>query len=342
MAFIPLTVNGPRRHPEEITIFQYRLAPLAAALAFAAAPPALAQADYPNRPIRVIVPLAPGGGSDYTARFMGIKLAERLGQQMVVDNRPASSGIVGTDLVAKANPDGYTLLLVFSTHAQSAQLWEKLPYDPIKDFAPISLVIQTALALIVHPSVPAKTVKEFIAYAKANPGKLNFGSSGPGSSPHLATELFNIMTGISGTHVPYKGIGPVITAQIGNEIQYSFANMFSTQAHWSSGRLRLIAAGGLKRSEAYPDVPTIAESGVPGFETLIWYGYMAPAKTPRPIVDRLHKEIVAVVNQPEVRKQFIAQANDPVANTPQEFTAVIKADAEKWGAIGRKLGVKLD
>jgi tripartite-type tricarboxylate transporter receptor subunit TctC len=316
---------------------------LVAALVLAGLSPlAASQADYPSRPIRVIVPLAPGGGSDYTARVMGPRLADRLGQQIVVDNRPASSGIVGTDLVAKANPDGYTLLLAFSTHSQSAQLWTTLPYDPIKDFAPISIVIQTALALVVNPAVPAKTVKEFIAYAKSNPGKLNFGSSGPGSSPHLATEMFNTMAGISGTHVPYKGIGPVITALIGNEIQYSFANMFTTQAQWSSGRLRLIAAGGPKRSEAFPDVPTIAESGLPGFEALIWYGYMAPAKTPRAIVNRLHKEIVAVVNTPEVRKQFIAQANDPVANTPEEFAAIIRSEAETWGALGRKLGVRLD
>jgi tripartite-type tricarboxylate transporter receptor subunit TctC len=301
-----------------------------------------APADYPNRPIRVIVPLAPGGGSDYTARFIGVRLADRLKQSVVVDNRPAASGIVGTDLVAKAVPDGYTLLLVYSTHAQSAQLFSKLPYDPIKDFAPVTEVIATPLTMLLNPTVPAKTVQEFIAYAKANPGKLNYGSSGPGSSPHLATELFASMTGIKMTHIPYKGVALYVTAQIGNEIQFSFSNLFTTMPHWKSGRLRLIATGGTKRSEAFPDLPTIAESGVPGFDAMTWYGYMAPAKTPRAIVDRLQKEIAAIVHTPEVRDTFVSQANDPVVNTPDEFAKVIRNDADKWGALGKKLGVRLD
>ena len=261
---------------------------------------------------------------------------------MVVDNRPAASGIVGTDLVAKAVPDGYTLLLAYSTHAQSAQLFSKLPYDPIKDFAPVTEVIATPLTMLLNPTVPAKTVQEFIAYAKANPGKLNYGSSGPGSSPHLATELFASMTGIKMTHIPYKGVALYVTAQIGNEIQFSFSNLFTTMPHWKSGRLRLIATGGMKRSEAFPDLPTIAESGVPGFDAMTWYGYMAPAKTPRAIVDRLQKEIAAIVHTPEVRDTFVSQANDPVVNTPDEFAKVIRNDADKWGALGKKLGVKLD
>jgi tripartite-type tricarboxylate transporter receptor subunit TctC len=300
-----------------------------------------ASSDYPNRPVRIIVPLAPGGGSDYTARFVGTRLSERIGQPVVVDNRPAASGIVGTDLVAKANPDGYTLLLAYSTHAQSAQLFSKLPYDPIKDFAPVTIVIATPLTLQLHPSVPAKTVKEFIAYAKQNDGKLNYGSSGPGSSPHLATELFNSMAGIRMTHVPYKGVGQYITAQVGNEIQFSFANMFTTMPHWKSGRLRLVATGGLKRLEAAPDLPTIAES-VPGFEALTWYGFMAPAKTPRPIVNKLQQEIHAITFLPDVKKQFIDQGNEPLGNSPDEFAKIMKTDADKWGAIGKKLGVKLD
>lgn len=317
------------------------LAPAVLCLA-AITPPASGQADFPVRPIRVIVPLAPGGGSDYTARFIGPRLAERLGQSVVVDNRPAASGIVGTDLVAKAAPDGYTLLLVFSTHAQSAQLWSKLPYDPINDFAPITNVISTPLGLILHPAIPARTVKEFIAYAKEHAGKVNFGSSGPGSSPHLASELFASMAGIRMTHIPYKGVAPQITAHIGGEIQLSFANMFTTIQHIKAGRLRLIASGGLKRSEAFPDLPTIHESGVPGFESLIWYGYMAPAKTPRAIVDKLQREIAAVVAIPEVRQTFISQGNDPVVDRPEEFARFIRAEAVKWGAIGKKVGVKLD
>jgi tripartite-type tricarboxylate transporter receptor subunit TctC len=297
---------------------------------------------YPDRPVRIIVPLAPGGGSDYTARFIGTRLSERVGQPVVVDNRPAASGIVGTDLVAKANPDGYTLLLAYSTHAQSAQLFNKLPYDPIKDFAPITIVILTPLTMQLHPSVPAKSVKEFIAYAKQNEGKLNYGSSGPGSSPHLTTELFNSMAGIRMTHVPYKGVGQYITAQLGNEIQFSFANMFTTMPHWKAGRLRLVATGGSKRLEAMPDLPTIAESGVPGFESVTWYGFMAPAKTPRAVVNKLQQEIHAITFTPDVKKQFIDQGNEPLADSPEDFAKIMKVDADKWGAIGKKLGVKLD
>jgi tripartite-type tricarboxylate transporter receptor subunit TctC len=311
------------------------------ALGFTAVP-AFAQTDYPSRPIRVIVPLAPGGGSDYTARFIGVRLADRVGQTVVVDNRPAASGIVGTELVAKGNPDGYTLLLAYSTHAQSAQLFTSLPYDPIKDFAPVTNVIATPLTLIVNPSVPAKTVKEFIAYAKANPGKLNYGSSGPGSSPHLATALLDSMAGIQTVHIPYKGVGLYITAQIANEIQFSFSNMFTTMPHWKSGRLRMVAVGGPKRLEAIPEVPTVSESGVPGFEAMTWYGFLAPAKTPRPIVDKLQKEIAAIVFSPDVKKLFVEQGNEPLANTPEEFGQQMKADADKWGAIGKRLGVKLD
>src|SRR3954469_2845296 len=289
---------------------------------------ASAQTTYPDRPIRIIVPLAPGGGSDYTARYIGLRLADRIGQSVVVDNRPAASGSVGTELVAKAVPDGYTLLLAYSTHAQSAQLFTTLPYDPIKDFAPVTEVIATPLTMLTHPSVPAATVKEVIAYAKANPGKMNYGSSGPGSSPHLATELFNSMAGIKMTHVPYKGVSQYITAQIGGEIQFSFSNMFTTMPHWKAGRLHLIATGGLKRMEAMPDLPTIAESGVPGFEALTWYGVMAPAKTPRSIVDKLQKEIAAIVRMPDVKQTFVSQGNEAVASTPDEFAKVVKSDAD--------------
>jgi len=318
---------------------------LAGALAAAASvcsSAAFAAENYPDRPIRVIVPLAPGGGSDYTARFIGQRLAERVGQSVVVDNRPGASGIVGTDLVAKATPDGYTLLLAYSTHAQSAQLFKQLPYDPIKDFAPVTEVIATPLVMLLTPSVPAKTVKEFIAYAKANPGKLNYGSSGPGSSPHLTTELMASMAGIKMTHIPYKGVAQYITAQLGNEIQFSFSNMFTTMPHWKSGRLRLVATSGPKRSEAIPDIPTVAEAGVPGFESLTWYGYLAPARTPRSAISKLQKEIAAIVNTPEVRKTLVEQGNEPLANTPDQFAAVIREDADKWGAIGRKLGVSLE
>lgn len=316
------------------------------ALAIAACASAAAvqsnSANYPSRPIRVIVPFSPGGGSDILARLLGPRLSDRLGQPVVVDNRPAGSGIVGGDIVAKSAPDGYTLLLVQAAHAVHAQLHTRLPYDPIKDFAPITLVISSPSGMFLHPAVPAKTVTEFIAYAKANPGKLNYGSSGPGSTPHLNAELFSSMTGIRMIHVPYKGAGPVIMALLGNEVQFAFTNLVSTRPHWQAGRLRLVAHSGSKRLEAMPEVPTIAESGVPGYVTGVWWGYLAPAKTPRPIVDRLRKEITAVANFQDVRQTVTTQGWEVVGNTPEEFANIIQADADKWGAIGKRLGVKLD
>lgn len=303
---------------------------------------ASAQERYPSRPIRLVIPFAPGGGSDVTARMLGPRIAERLGQPVVIDNRPAASGVVGADIVAKAIPDGYTLLGTTVTFVINGTLQKGLPYDAFKDFTPITQGIVSPFGLLLHPSVPAKTVKEFIAYGRSNPGKLLYGSSGPGSSPHLSAELFNSMAGLKMTHVPYKGIAPAITAQLGNEVQMTFSNVFSTLGHWKAGRLRLVAHGGLKRAESFPDIPTIAEAGLPGFESSNWYGYVTTAKTPRTIVRTLNQAFVAVLNQPDVRKTLVAQGNDVIANTPEEFARVIQADAARWGGIGRKLGVKLN
>jgi tripartite-type tricarboxylate transporter receptor subunit TctC len=261
---------------------------------------------------------------------------------VVIDNRPAASGVVGADIVAKAVPDGYTLLGTTVTFVINGTLQKGLPYDAFKDFTPITQVIVSPFGLLLHPSVPAKTVKELIAYARANPGKLLYGSSGPGSSPHLSAELFLSMTGLKMTHVPYKGIAPAITAQLGNEVQLTFSNVFSTLGHWKAGRLRLVAHGGGKRAESFPDIPTIAESGVPGYESSNWYGYVATGKTPPAIIRTLNQAFVAAVNQPDMRKTLIAQGNDVIANTPAEFATVIQADAERWGRIGRKLGIQLD
>ena len=301
---------------------------------------AIAQ-TYPTRPIRLVVPFAPGGGTDVVARFVGTRLSEKLAQPVVVDNRPAASGVMGTDLVAKATPDGHTLLVISVTFAINTALQKGLPYG-VKDFAPITMLISAPLGLLVHPSLPAKNVKDLLAYAKANPGKLNYGSSGPGSIAHLSTELLNAMGGVKMTHVPYKGVGAYTTAQLANEIQIGMANMFSTQGHWKAGRLRLLAHSGARRMEAMPDLPTIAESGVPGYESTIWYGFVAPAKTPRPIVQKLYSEVAAVANAPDARQTFTSQGNDIIGNTPQEFAQVIKAEYDKWGETGRRLGVKLD
>jgi tripartite-type tricarboxylate transporter receptor subunit TctC len=325
-----------------MTVTARNITCLLALLPLLATAAAFGQEKYPVRPIRVIVPFAPGGGSDVLARMLGPRLSERLGQPVVVDNRPAAAGIVGAELTAKAAPDGHTILGTTPTFVISGTLHKSLPYDAFKDFTPITLVITAPFGLLVHPAVPVKTVKEFIAYGKANAGKLLYGTSGAGSSPHLTTELFNSMAGLQMTHVPYKGIAQAIAAQIGNEVQVTFSNMFSTMGHWKAGRLRLVAHAGAKRRDSIPDVPTISESGVPGFEASNWYGYMAPAKTPRSAIQRLHREFVAVSQLPEVRQTFVSQDNDVVVNTPEEFGKVIAGESRKWGEIGRKLGVKLN
>ena len=322
----------------------WRQGGLTAALCLAlgcASAPTSAQ-GFPSRPVRLIIPFAPGGGSDVLARLIAPRLSDRLGQPVVIYNRPAASGVLGADLVAKAAPDGHTLLGTTVTFVINGTLQKRLPYDAVRDFTPVTLVISSPFGLLLHPSVPAKTVKEFVAHARANSGKLLYGSSGPGSSPHLAAELFMSMTGIQMTHIPYKGIALAITAQLGNEVQASFSNMFSTFGHWKAGRLRLIAHGGVKRVEVFSDIPTIAEAGVPGFEAYNWYGYVAPVKTPRAVIEKLQREIAAVANSPEIRPTLVAQGNDVVTNTPQEFAQAIKADAARWGGIGRKLGIALD
>jgi tripartite-type tricarboxylate transporter receptor subunit TctC len=297
---------------------------------------------YPSRPVRMIVPYAPGGGTDVVGRILAARLTERMGQTFVVDNRPAGSGIIGADMVAKAAPDGYTLLFAFSSLSSSALLFSKLPYDPVKDFAPITLVTTSQLVLLSHPSVPAKDVKELITYAKANPNKLNYGSSGPGSSPHLATELMMSMAGIQMTHIIYKGIAPAITAQLGNEVQLSFTPVAVALPHMKSGRLRGLGVGGLQRAGVLPDVPTIHESGLPGFEVIAWYGMLLPAGASPALIERLNRELRAVVDIPEVRRNLTDQGMDPAGGTPAQFAALIKSDMEKWGGIGKRLGIKLD
>ena len=314
---------------------------VAAAVVASAAGAHAAQA-YPTRPIRLVVPFAAGGGTDITARYVATKLADKLSQPVIVDNRPAAAGVVGADVVAKANPDGHTVLVVSVTFVISSALQKGLPYDGRRDFAPITLLISSPLGLLLHPSVPAKNVKELVAHAKANPGKLNYGSSGAGSIAHLSTELLSSMAGVRMTHVPYKGVAAYTTGQLGNEIQVGMSNLFSTMPHWKAGRLRLVAHAGSQRMEAMPDVPTIAESGVPGYEAIIWYGFMAPAKTPRATVQTLYREIAAIANTPEARKLFVSQGNDVVANTPEDFAKVIRSEWDKWGETGKRLGITLD
>src|SRR5215831_545793 len=298
--------------------------------------------DYPSHVVRVVVPFAPGGGTDVVGRILAQQLSLRLGQSFVVENKPAGSGIVGAEFVAKAPADGYTLLFAFSSLSSSAKLISHLPYDPVADFAPVALATTSPLVMFLHPSVPATTVKEFIAYARANPGKLNYGSSGPGSSPHLATELFMSMAGIQMTHIPYKGIAPAITAQLANEVQMSLTPIAVGMPHARAGKLHALASAGLKRSAAIPDVPTVDESGLPGFEVIGWWGMLAPAKTPRPVVIQLNREVRAALEVPEVKKSLLDQGMDPAGGPPEDFGALIKSDMDKWGAVGKRLGVKLD
>lgn len=304
--------------------------------------PVNAADEYPARAVRVIVPFAPGGGTDVVGRILAQQLTQRLGQSFVIENKPAGSGVVGADFVAKAQGDGYTLLFAFSSLSSSAKLISHLPYDPIADFAPVALATTSPLVMFLHPSVPATNLKEFIAYAKANPGKLNYGSSGPGSSPHLATELLMSMAGIQMTHIPYKGIAPAITAQLANEVQVSLTPIAVGMPHARAGRLRALASGGLQRSVAIPDVPTIDESGLPGFEVIGWWGMLAPSKTQRAVVMLLNREVRAVLEVPEVKRNLIEQGMDPAGGSPEEFGALIKADMDKWGDVGKRLGVKLD
>ncbi|HEV3009687.1 MAG TPA: tripartite tricarboxylate transporter substrate binding protein [Burkholderiales bacterium] len=303
---------------------------------------ALGAQEYPARAVRVVIPFAPGGGTDIVGRILAQHLSQRLGQSFVVENRPAGSGIVGADHVAKSAPDGYTLLFAFSSLSSSAQLFSKLPYDPVRDFAPVALATTSPLLAVVPAAVPAKDLREFIAYAKASPGKLNYGSSGPGSSPHLATELFMSLTGVQMAHISYKGIGPATIALLANEVQFSLVPIAVGMPHVKSGRLRALGTCGPQRSAATPEVPTASEAGVPGLEVIAWWGMLAPAKTPRAVVTRLNREIRAILDHAEVRRGLVDQGMDPAGGEPEQFAALIKADMEKWGEIGRRLGVKLD
>jgi tripartite-type tricarboxylate transporter receptor subunit TctC len=311
-------------------------------LVFVCSSAALGADEYPARTVRVIVPFAPGGGTDIVARLLGQQLSQKLGQSFVIENRPAGSGIVGADLVAKAPADGYTLLFAFSSLSSSAKLFSHLPYDPIRDFAPVALATTSPLLAVVPASLQANNVGEFVAYAKARPGKLNYGSSGPGSSPHLATELFLSMTGTQMAHIAYKGIAPAITALLADEVQFSLVPIAVGMPHVRSGKLRALGVAGLTRSSAAPELPTIAESGLPGFEVIGWWGLLAPAKTPRSAVDLLNRELRAALEASGVRRTLLDQGMDPAPGTPEQFGALIKTDMDKWGEIGRRLGVKLD
>ncbi|HET9043483.1 MAG TPA: tripartite tricarboxylate transporter substrate binding protein [Burkholderiales bacterium] len=316
-----------------------------AALTLGAFPFAPAHAQsYPNpsKPIRIIVPTSPAGGNDAMARIIAQKLNERMKQPVIVENKAGANGAIGSEFVAKAAPDGYTILFGYiATHGINPAL-SKVPYDPVKDFAPIAEVAEAQGVLVVTPSVPAKSVKELIALAKAKPGQLSYASAGNGTAPHISGELFKQMTGTDLLHVPYKGSGPAVTDTLAGTTQVMFPSLVAASGHIKSGKLRGLAVTGKKRSPLFPDLPTIAESGVAGFEVVQWYGLFAPAKTPKDIVDRLNREVVAVMKDPETVKKFAAQGADVVAGSPDELGKLVQSELAKWGKFIKEARITAD
>ena len=303
---------------------------------------ALAQ-SYPSRPVRLVVPFPAGGTTDILARAMAEKLSGALGQQFVVDNRPGAGGNIGSDIVAKSQPDGYTLLMgTVGTHAINPSLYPKMPYDHVKDFVPVVLVAGVPNVLVVNPTVPAKTVAELIALAKEKPGTINFASSGNGTSIHLSGELFKLLAGVQIAHVPYKGSAPALTDLIGGQVQIMFDNLPSALPHIKGGKLRALAVTSSKRAPALPDLPTIAESGVAGFEASSWFGILAPAATPRDIVQRINAEANKALHAPDMREKLLAQGAEAVGNSPEFFADTIRTETVKWAKVVKDSGARVD
>jgi tripartite-type tricarboxylate transporter receptor subunit TctC len=291
----------------------------------------------------MIVPAAPGGGADYVARLVSIKLTENLGQAVVIDNRAGASGTIAAEITAKSAPDGYTLLMAQSTSVVIApHIYQKLNYDTLKDFAPVTLVALVPNILVVHPSVPANSVKELIALAKAKPGQLNFPSSGSGAPSHLAGEMFKSMAGVNLVHVPYKGAGPAANALLAGEMQLMFAPIVAVLPQVKANRLRALAVTSAKRSPAAPDIPTIAEAALPGYDISSWFGIFAPARTPTAIVDTLYRETAQALKLPEIRARFASEGAEPVGSSPQEFAAYVRAEYAKYAKVVKDSGARVD
>jgi len=311
---------------------------LCAALVALPAVQAWAQAGYPSRPVRVIVPSAPGGGTDILTRRITPAFSQRLGQQVVVDNRGGAATIIGNEIAAHAAPDGYTLLMGLSTLTILPSIRKELPYDALKDFAPVSLAVAAPNILVVHPSLPVKSVKELIAFGRAHPGELNYASAGIGSNPHLSTALFLNMTGVKMVHITYKGLGPALVDVISGQVIVMFGTMLSSLNHVRSGRLRGVATTGLSRSSALPDLPTVDEAGVKGYEVTQWYGLLAPAATPAPVIQVLNKAMVAALRAE--KQKFAVDGVETVGNTPGEFRRVLETEIMKWAKVARAAGIE--
>jgi tripartite-type tricarboxylate transporter receptor subunit TctC len=303
---------------------------------------ALAQSVYPAKPIRLINPFPPGGGASIIGRVIAQELTERLGQSVVFDNRGGAGGIIGMEIAARAAPDGYTLTMATASTVTINPLLTKVPFDPIRDFTPVSHVSNVPLILVVHPSVTAKSTREFIALLKAQPGKLNFASSGKGTISHLAGELFKNSAGVNMVHVPFRGGGPALVDVLGGQVQLNFANMLSSLPHVKGNRLRGLAVTSAKRSGAIPELPTVAESALPGYEVVQWNGVLAPARVPAAIVARLNSEIERILALPEMKSRLAADGADPAGGAPEKFSAFIRTDIDKWAKVIKAAKVQID
>jgi tripartite-type tricarboxylate transporter receptor subunit TctC len=313
---------------------------LLTALVLSAAGSAHAQADYPSKPVRIIVPSVAGGGTDSSTRIVVSKLGESLGARVVVDNRPGAGSMIGTEMVARAAPDGYTLLAAISSMTIQPSMQKNLPFDPVKDFAPVSVFVRLPNVLVGHPSLQPKNVKELVAFVKTRPGQLSFASAGTGSNLHLCMEMFLSMAGLKMVHVPYKGASQAIADVTAGYVPLMVTNMITGTAQFKAGKLRAYGVTSAKRTAAAPDIPTIAEQGVPGYEAVQWYGLMAPAGTPREIVAKLHKGVVSALQDKTVKDLFVASGAEPVGNTPEEFSALVKSEIVKWGKVVAAAGIK--
>lgn len=318
------------------TSYAHVVASCAFACAFLFGCVEVAAQAYPSKPVRVVVPFPAGGGADIIGRAIAQKLGETFGQQFIVDNRAGAFSSIGTEIAARSVPDGYTLLIIGPNHVSNPYLMRKIPYDAIKDFAPISLLTSASYVLIVHPSLPVRSVKDLIALARARPGQIDYGSGGTGTASHLGMELFKMMAKVNLQHVPYKGGPAMLTDVLGGQIQVGYDNILTTIPQLRAGRLRALALSGAKRTPLLPELPTMAESGLPGYDIAVWQGLLAPAGTPENIIARLHEVTATVMQKPDMRESMLAKGADVVANTPQEFRAFIKVELEKAGRSSAK------
>ncbi|MGZ5261337.1 MAG: Bug family tripartite tricarboxylate transporter substrate binding protein [Burkholderiales bacterium] len=318
-----------------------KLRALVAAIAIGLTCGASAQ-SFPVKPVRLIVPFPPGGGTDVVSRMLGQKLTEMWGQQVIIDNRPGASMMIGHELGAKAPPDGYTLVMSSNNHTINPSVYKTIPYDTVKDFAPVTLIGTSPLVLVVHPSLPVRTTKELIALAKSKKGELTYASSGSGGPLHMAGELFKLRAGVDMTHVPYKGSGPAETDLVGGHVQVLFAGPVSASGHIKAGKMKPLAVTSLKRSRTFPNLPTISEEALPGYEAGIWWGLLAPAATPREVINKLHADFVKVLQMPDTQQKLLSQGGEPVGSTPEQFQKMIVTEIAQWAKVVKAANIKAD